>query len=214
MDFNLTDDEQAEAIKKWWKENGRAIVMGVVIGLAVVVGVRYWFQYSKDQSNNASILYSQIEKAMSKNEAAVVLEKGQMLMTNFSSTSYAVMAGLAMAKVEFEAGKVDLAKNRLQWVISNANDEVQHVARLRLARLLLSDDKVQEAADLVTGIRSAGYAAAYEEVRADIALAKGNATQAKELYRLAMAGSTGPRREFLQMKIDDIAADSSTAVSQ
>lgn len=214
MDLNLTDDEQAEAIKKWWKENGRAVVAGVVIGLSVVVGVRYWFQYTKDQSQNASIVYSQIEKALSKNDVAVVLEKGQLLIADYSNTSYAAMAGLVMAKVEFESGKVDLAKNRLQWVMSNASNEVQHVARLRLARLLLGEDKAQEAADLIAGIKSAGYAAAYEEVRADIALAKGNATQARELYRLAMAGSTGPRREFLQMKIDDLAVNTSTAISK
>lgn len=214
MDLNLTDDEQAEAIKKWWKENGRAVVAGVVIGLSVVVGVRYWFQYTKDQSQNASIVYSQIEKALSKNDVAVVLEKGQLLIADYSNTSYAAMAGLVMAKVEFESGKVDLAKNRLQWVMSNASNEVQHVARLRLARLLLGEDKAQEAADLIAGIKSEGFSAAYEEVRADIALAKGNATQARELYRLAMAGSTGPRREFLQMKIDDLAVNTSTAISK
>lgn len=213
MDLNLNDDEQAEAIKKWWRENGRAVVLGVVIGLSVVVGVRYWFHYTKDQSNDASIIYSQIEKAMANNEAEVILEKGQELVSNFSNTSYAVMAGLIMAKVELEAGKPDLAKDRLQWVISNGNEELQHTARLRLARLLLDSDNVKEADALIAGIKSAGYAAAYEELRADIALANGNTTQARELYRLALAGANGPRREFLQMKIDDISV-ANTAVAE
>lgn len=204
MENYRTDDEQAEAIKKWWRENGRAVVMGVVIGLAVVVGARYWVQYTKEQAQQASILYSQLEKSLAANNAESVLTTGQNLLNDYSSTAYAAMAALAMAKVQVDASKSDLAKDHLKWVIDKADDGIQHTARLRLARLLINDGKLQEASELISGIKSTGYATGYEELRADIALAQGNTLQATELYRLALAGSSGERREFLQMKIDNL----------
>ena len=214
MDNYRTDDETAEVIKKWWRENGRAVITGVVIGLAVIVGVRYWVQYNKVQSQNASILYSQVIKAMATNSVDTVLSKGQTLLKDYAGTAYAPMAAMAMAKIETDAGKNDRAKDHLKWVVANASDGLQHAARLRLARLLLNDDKLQEAADLLAGIKAPGYNAAYEELRADIALAKGNATQARELYRLAQAGATGTKQEFLQMKIDNIAVASQATASK
>lgn len=213
MDTYRTDDETAEVIKKWWQDNGRAVVMGVVIGLAVVVGVRYWVQYNKTQSQTASVLYAQITKALATNSAETVLSTGQSLLKDYAATAYAPMAAMAMARVETDAGKTDQAKDHLQWVVANADDGLQHAARLRLARLLLNDDKLQEAADLLAGIKAPGYNAEYEELRADIALAKGNTAQARELYRLALAGANGAKREFLQMKFDNIAVAREAAAS-
>ncbi len=208
MDTYRTDDEQAEVIKKWWLENGRAVVTGLVIGIAVVVGVRYWFQQQKDMSHKASELYAKIESGLASSDPGSVLSTGQLLLKDYSNTTYAAMAGLAMAKEEVAADKNDLAKDHLKWVVEHADGGLQHAARLRLARLLLNDGKLKEADTLLGGVKSAGYASAYDELRADIALAKGEKTQARELYRLALnEGRSGLSGEFLKMKIDNIAAD-------
>ena len=34
----MNDDDQVEALKKWWKENGKSIIGGVVLGRALVRG--------------------------------------------------------------------------------------------------------------------------------------------------------------------------------
>ena len=208
MDNYRSDDEQAEALKRWWLENGRAVVMGIVIGLAVVVGVRYWYQHQKDMSHNASQLYARIEQALAKKDPETVLVTGQLLIKDYGRTTYAVMAAMTMAKVEVDAGRNDRAKDHLQWVVDHAEGGMQDTARIRLARLLLNDNKLQEASNLLKGIKSIAYAADYNELHADIELAKGNKTQARELYQLALNGSTGLLRDFLQMKIDNIAVDS------
>jgi len=33
MAEHLNDEEQVEALKKWWSENGKSVVGGVVLGL-------------------------------------------------------------------------------------------------------------------------------------------------------------------------------------
>ena len=43
MDIHRTEEEQVEAIKTWWKANGTSVIVGVVLGVAVIFGVRYWF---------------------------------------------------------------------------------------------------------------------------------------------------------------------------
>lgn len=214
VDIYRSDDETAEVIKKWWQENGRAVIMGVVIGLAVVVGVRYWFQYQKTSAHNASILYSKMEHALSNNDMTSAMETGDTLVKDYGRTTYAVMASLIMAKVAVDDGKTGIAMNKLQWALDHSSDAMQHTARIRLARLLLNNDQVQQAADLIEGIKSEGYAAAYDELRADIALAKGNKAQAHELYRLAFLNSSGLQREFLQMKMNSTAVDNAAVDSQ
>ena len=37
-----TDEEKVEAIRKWWRENGTAVVAGLVLGLAGLIGWQYW----------------------------------------------------------------------------------------------------------------------------------------------------------------------------
>ena len=39
MDTLTTEEQQIDAIKQWWKENGSSIVTGVVLGLAVLLVV-------------------------------------------------------------------------------------------------------------------------------------------------------------------------------
>lgn len=45
MNMQLTEEEQVEALKKWWKENGTAVIVGVVIGISAVVGFWKWREY-------------------------------------------------------------------------------------------------------------------------------------------------------------------------
>ena len=40
MDVYKTEEEQVEAIKKWWQENGKSIIAGVVIGITAIFGWR------------------------------------------------------------------------------------------------------------------------------------------------------------------------------
>ena len=55
-----TEEEQVEALKSWWKENGKSLIMGVVIAVAAVFGWRGWNQYQDDFAANASAMYESI----------------------------------------------------------------------------------------------------------------------------------------------------------
>ena len=113
MEIHQTEEEQVEAIKKWWRENGTSVVVGVVLGIAAIFGVRYWFDYQKTQSQQASALYASVLESLAsdkKNTEAL----GSEMAKNFSSTPYASLTALNLAKL-----KVDDKDNKAKVIIPN-----------------------------------------------------------------------------------------------
>ena len=53
-----TEEQQVEALKEWWKENGIAVVSGAILGIAALGGWRGWSWYQEKQANEASDLYT------------------------------------------------------------------------------------------------------------------------------------------------------------
>ena len=39
--------EQVEALKKWWRDNGRSVIIGLVIGFGTLIGSRLWVNYTE-----------------------------------------------------------------------------------------------------------------------------------------------------------------------
>jgi len=97
----ISDDERAEQIKKWWRENGTSIGAGIAIALAGVFGWQYWQQHQKDQAAAASQQLNIAIEAESDKVKAL-----QAVAEDFSSTPYAALASLAAAS---EASQEDPA---------------------------------------------------------------------------------------------------------
>ena len=69
MDVYKTEEEQVEAIKKWWSENGKSIIAGIIIGIAAIFGWRGYENHAAMQAKSASTLYEQLLVASRKNDA-------------------------------------------------------------------------------------------------------------------------------------------------
>jgi len=208
LDVNRTEEEQLEAMKKWWAENGWSIVGGVVIGLAAIFGWRSWETYQQTQAEAASNLYSNLIVEMRQNKKDQARELAQKLLDEYTSTSYAVFASLMLARLDTEAGNLASAIQHLQWAMDNTKqDEFKHLARLRMARVLLDDNKPGQALALISNIKNQGeFAASYEELKGDIYVRQGEIEKAKIAYQTALAGMDDGLGDnsFLQLKIDDI----------
>ena len=197
-----TEEEQVQAIKQWWKENYYSIIAGVVIGIVALSGYNYWNKNKQSQTQQASVIYSQI--LSSSNDKAT---KTEILKSEFSNTPYAALAGLLLAKKYVNENDAEKAVSELKWVVENNNDDaIQHVAQQRLARVYLSQDKIEAAETLIKGIKASGFSSAYNEIRGDINLAKKLPLQAKENYRIALSAlAQGDKRfELVKMKLDDL----------
>jgi predicted negative regulator of RcsB-dependent stress response len=58
-----TEEEQVEALRRWWNENGKSTVAVIVIALAAGLGWQAWQRESGNQREQASDLYQALLRA-------------------------------------------------------------------------------------------------------------------------------------------------------
>ena len=195
-----TDEQQLEALKKWWKENATSLMLGLSVG---VIGLGGWNYYSKTQhqhSVEASDIYINTMKSIEADDAPNVDGKVNKLIEAYSDTPYAAMALLVNAKSKFEKGDIDAAIADLRQIDDkNANAEIFHTARLRLARLLLSQQHYAEVEAVLMVDYPVAFAALYEELKGDLFVAMGKPQQARIAYDKAIK-QAGTESRLLQIK--------------
>jgi len=205
MDIYASDEEKGEEIKQWWRDNGRSVILGCIVSAAIIFGGRYWMTYQQALASNASVVYQQVVLSLNDDNISSAEDKTQQLFSEFSSTPYAVFAAFEMA-----AQSVDTvsAQSYLEWVMAHA-DLLAHkeLARLRLAQLLMNDEKFEQSLSLIEQSESPAFSSLLSELRGDILVAQGNTHEARAAYQNAMLTlSQGePRKQLLQVKLDDVA---------
>jgi predicted negative regulator of RcsB-dependent stress response len=207
VEIHSTEEQQVEAIKKWWKENRWSLIGGAAIGIAALVGGRAWVEGQNVYMESASSEYLNMQEKMTsgKNDEAAV--HGAQLLGQYSDTPYASLAAMAMAKIKTEAGDLLAASSHLRWALDNTSqDAVRHEATLRLGRILLADKKHAEALALLNITDAGNYTSAYEQLKGDIYVADEKPEFARTAYARALKqlSPTASDRNSLQMKLDDL----------
>lgn len=204
MDFE-TEEQQLEAIKKWWKENSTNIIGGLAVGVSSIFGWQYYQDKTIVHTESASVLYEQV--AVNLENIATVNEqmtRVNTLQAEYSDTPYAGLAALLLAKQQMASGEFVKAQQQLDWLVNNAQqDEVKYLAKIRLARLLVNTQQVDKALAILNEVFPNSFNAMVYELKGDVLVLKGDMAQAKSAYQQAMAASQTPSR-WLQHKIDDI----------
>ncbi len=210
MATHIYEQEQVEALKRWWKENGVSVIAGLVIGLIGIFAWNRWETYQTTKASEASYLYLQLENAVAEGKHDLVKSLALRLTTDFNSTSYADFARLMMAKAEVEQGHLDVAKPWLEGLIQSKDESFRHIGRLRLARLLLALGKPDEGISLLMAAEAGNpgkFSGEYEEVKGDLYRALRKTEEAKESYRKAIL--LGRDHFYLKMKLDGLDVGSS-----
>jgi len=204
MSTYQTDDEQVEAIKKWWKENGRSVIGGIVLGFSIIGGWQWWQVYQKGQGEAASLVFDTMRQAARLNQVDKALEDGRRLLGDYPGSAYAGFAALEMARLSYERGEKDAARGHLQWVIDAAVDpSVGELARLRLGRLLLDVDDTAALNELLAKSPLPAFDGEFAVLRGDLARAQGDLAGARDAYQQAML--TGVEDQImLRMKLVDV----------
>jgi len=128
--------------------------------------------------------------ALDRNDRKRALELTEELHKDFASTPYPDQAELALARVNVEAAELDEAIKRLRQVMNDSkDDELKHIARVRLARVQLAQGKPDDALATLNGDKAGAFEPKYTEVRGDILLAKGDKAGALAEYKKALAAT-------------------------
>ena len=206
-----TEEEQIAQFRDWWQRNGKPMLTGGALALAVVFGWQAWQKYQTNQSQGASIVYQQLlETALNPSgtpDSAKVAELAGKLKSDFGGTHYAQYGSLFVAKVAVEAGKLDDAAAELKAVLDKPADAtLGELARQRLARVLAAQGKAEDALKLLEGDADKAYLASREELKGDLLVQQGRTDDAHAAYLKAKAALPEDAAVGgLQMKLDDLA---------
>lgn len=203
-----SEKEQIEEIRAWWAENGRFVIAGVILGVAAIVSWNQWQSRIEATQIGASNLYEEIMAAVGDGNAEAAEAAANDLYLNYERTVYPNQARLAMARLYMDKGRDQDAADTLREVLAtDQNDEIQMVARLRLAKILLYQDKPAEVIELLKDHVEGGFAARYNDVLGDAYAAEGNYAEAEQAYQAALSESRNLRtidNNLIRLKLNDL----------
>jgi predicted negative regulator of RcsB-dependent stress response len=208
-DPQFAEDEDMERARAFWKENGRSIIAGVVLGVGAIGGWNGWQIWQKSQGENASTLYENLRSDDIELSAAASLADD--LMEDYSATPYAIHGALMMAKKSMQNDDIDEARRYLEWALENARDEgLKNVSRLRLAQVMLEAGGAQDALETLAGgadaAQSGPFAARYQELSGDAEALLGNNDAALAAWQKSrdLLAAGDPMDRLLGLKIDNL----------
>jgi predicted negative regulator of RcsB-dependent stress response len=214
---HITEEEQIEALKRWWDENGKQIMLAIVLTVGGYFGWQPWTDHLDDQTAAASLVYQEMLDNMDKvapgealdaDKQTEISQLAETLKQDYSNTQYAFYAALIKAKLAVESADLSAANTELRWAMDNADEAVnENIARLRLARVEAAAGNLDAALQLVQGIDAGEMKSAFDEAKGDFYQQQGNSGAAYSAYEAAMMGvdaGNSSASQLLQLKISQV----------
>ena len=207
-----TEEEQLDAIKRWWKENGTSLIAGVVIAAAGVFGWNAWQNHQDNRAEAASIRYQELVNLTAGDSPDdAQLAQARSLVTEISDehggTLYAELAQLLDARLAIQQDDINAAREALEGVADDSSRPyVQSLARLRLARLAVATDDPQGALTLLDQPIVDALAAQRDDIRGDAYFALDQQDDARGAWQnaLTLAQEQSQPLYGVQLKLDDL----------
>ncbi len=215
MENLRTEEEQLEALKNWWKENGNSLLIGVGVALALVFGWKAYQNSAEQAKAEASVMYQQLVAAAtndgfdSSDEASTVAFLASELKSKFDDTEYGIYAALFLAKEAVNNEDLPTAQTELEWVLEQSEDlRLQHIVKARLARVYSAQGQHDEALALLETSDPA-FKASFLELKGDIYMRQDNEEQATQAYTQAfeLTRDTPQALPLLGIKLADLGID-------
>jgi predicted negative regulator of RcsB-dependent stress response len=184
VDDLLSEKEQIEQMRNWWSVYGGYVILGIAAGALLLFGINYYQSSKLNGQLEASALYQELTNHVvdgDLDDAEIVAGR---LHAEYADTPYAAQSKLAIARLYMDKNRDEDAADALRELLAgDSGDELKSVARLRLAKILLYQDKAQEVVDLLEGEDNPAYAAAYGEALGDAYTALDRVADARAAYQ-------------------------------
>ena len=205
MDIHQTEEQQVEAIKSFWSNNGNAIIAGLAIGFSGFIGLNYYNDHKLQQELNTSEAYQTMIEAATEDSAAFEAA-GKAFIAENDASSYTMLTAIALAKEAAEKQDWEQAHTYLSTAIDKSVDDgIKAIATVRLARVQLQLEKYEAALATLTPTLPASFDASVEEIKGDIYFKQGKTELARNAYQAAIDDATDGTNPALQMKLDNLA---------
>jgi predicted negative regulator of RcsB-dependent stress response len=208
--LDLEEQEQLDQLKHFWKQYGNLVIWALVVVLAAYAGWNGYQYWQRNQSTQAAAMYDELERVSRQGDLAKVDRAFGDMKERFSGTVYAQQSGLLVARLNYDAGKVDAAKTALAWVVDKSSDEsYQAIARLRLAGILADAKSYPEAMAQLAGSFPAEFAGLVADRKGDILTLQGKPLDAKIQYQNAYKAldERTEYRRLVEIKLNALGVD-------
>ena len=140
MDVYQTEEQQVEAIKGFWKENGTAVIAGLALGFAGFIGFNYYKDAQLANEVETSDAYQTVMESAGKEDTLFSANANKFITENKDS-SYASLTAFALAKEASSHKDWPQVAIHLNTAIENAkNQGIKAIASIRLARVQIQLD--------------------------------------------------------------------------
>ena len=196
IDDLLDEHEQGEVVRNWLRRNGGSILTGILIGLALIMGWKWWqAKQANDASARAQQFEAQVANTTDLSKAAAGIAKLP------ADSMYGALARMQLARTQVDAGKsADALATLKQIQVKDAG--LMSTVQVRIARLLIETGKADEAIASMKTLDSAGAF----EVTGDAYARLGKKTEAQAAYKRALTamevGSNA--RAIVELKLEDV----------
>lgn len=203
--YDPEEQENIEELKTWWRVYGTQVIVVMAVFIASIAGVQAWNYYQGQQTDQAVELYDSLLQVQGSGDARKISDAAGLVMTGFASSGYASRAALISAQSSLDAGDLQNAKSRLQWVLDNSKEEeLKDLVRLRLASILLDEKKYDDGLRLLEAGHGESFDGLYADLKGDLLANAGKVAEARAAYQVAIdkMGRQGTYHNIVQMKLD------------
>ncbi|MBA2817189.1 YfgM family protein [Candidatus Pantoea persica] len=204
MEVYSNENEQVDALRRFFANNGKALAVGVIIGIAELGGWRYFASHEESSSKAVSAQYQQVASAMTADQPATLDAAAKFASEN--SNTYGALAAMDVAKQYVDANQLDKASALLQNGLKNTKDtNLQAVINLRLAHIQLQQNQADAALKTLDAVKGDGWTAIVADIRGEALLSKGDKQGARDAWSKGVESDASPAlKEIMQMKMNNL----------
>jgi predicted negative regulator of RcsB-dependent stress response len=198
------ENEQVDAVRQFFANNGKFLAVGVIIGIAALGGWRFWSSHQEGTDKAASAEYQQLTSAMQADKPDTLEAVATFASEN--NNTYGALASLDLAKQYVEANQLDKAIALLQSGLKDTKDaNLQAVINLRLARIQLQQSQADAALSTLNSVKGDGWTAIVADIRGEALLSKGDKQGARDAWSKGAESQASPAlKQMLQMKMNNL----------
>jgi len=214
VEIYQTEEQQVEAIKGYWAQNGNTIMAGIALGFAGFIGYNFYQDNQLEQELAVSDSYQTLIEQSGK-DAKAFAANGEKFINENGNNSYVALTALALAKDAASHKDWAQVQKQLNTAIKSApTDGIKAIASLRLARVQVQLEQYADALATLNSNLPESFTAAVEEIKGDAYLQQGKKDLARNAYQAAIAADGIATSPSLQIKLDDLAQVTTLPVTE
>ncbi|MCA1778717.1 MAG: tetratricopeptide repeat protein [Xanthomonadaceae bacterium] len=208
MAVELYDEhEQSERVRKWLRENGFSIGMGIALALAGIFGWRQWQDYQSGQVVLANEYYTTIQRELDEGRSESAVEQFDAMRDAVGQHGYVALAGMLIAADHVAADQPEQAAATYQILLDAGKwNSLEPLIRVRMALVEAASGQSEQGLARLQGEPAVGYEALWHETRGDLLFELGRLSEAVEAYASAADQLRGEGSSFrtVEIKLDAV----------